>query len=190
MNFTSVLTGGTFVVYQPDKFIDLKLVSILNLRGAATYRKATSFAGKMTMADADPSCAGCVPEALTVPVTEPDFLDVPDFLRRGPDHTLWAWTEGVTGPASTPQQSSTPEDTGPGSVARRLGYPENPDDAVARAAILASEDKQAAATAETKKEQRERKAQEKKAKKMELHDNKMSQRREFVKHFKWKERVL
>jgi hypothetical protein len=59
-------------------------------------------------------------------------LDIPDFLRISAEERQKAWHEWRGFP-SQPAPMLANETSGPGSVARRLGYPESPSDALARA---------------------------------------------------------
>jgi hypothetical protein len=63
-----------------------------------------------------------------------DGLDIPSFLQISQEERRKAWEEWKGFPN---QPKAAVEDRGPGSVARRLGYPENPADAVARAELTA-----------------------------------------------------
>jgi hypothetical protein len=61
-------------------------------------------------------------------------LDIPDFLRISAEERHKAWREWRGFP-SQPAPMPANETDGPGSIARHLGYPENPLDARARAEL-------------------------------------------------------
>ena len=70
-----------------------------------------------------------------------DGLDIPECLRRSRSDNSAPWMRNV-GPEIPVQPAAHAnarfhEDHSPGSVARRLGYPESPADVIARAEIEA-----------------------------------------------------
>ncbi len=65
-----------------------------------------------------------------------DDLDIPPFLHISQERRAAAWAAYV---APRRAQNHALGDRGPGSVARRLGFPENPKDAETRAALSARE---------------------------------------------------
>lgn len=107
--------------------------------------------------DPCPECLKVVERSVTAPVTGDDgdeFNTIPEVLRRvtgtvAGNQEAGAQTpvgdaplpEGVASPPfSKPESEPEPEsenDRGPGSVARRLGYPEHPSDTKAREALQA-----------------------------------------------------
>jgi hypothetical protein len=66
-----------------------------------------------------------------------DGLDIPECLRRSRSDNSAPWMRNVGPEIPVREIRVQPEDRGPGSVARKLGYPESPADAIARAEIEA-----------------------------------------------------
>jgi hypothetical protein len=76
-----------------------------------------------------------------------DGLDIPSFLRIPQARRRAAWAEFDARPRRA--QNHALDDRGPGSVARRLGFPENPRDEELRAALQAREEAQRLAKRES-----------------------------------------
>jgi hypothetical protein len=71
-----------------------------------------------------------------------DGLDIPDYLRLSREDRIAAWQLFDEMPKAATVKLA--EDNGPGSVARRLGFPENPADTIAREALADKERERAA----------------------------------------------
>jgi hypothetical protein len=61
-----------------------------------------------------------------------DDLDIPAFLKISQEERAQAWRDWKGFPSAAVHGHRGDEDHGPGSVERRLGYPESPADALVR----------------------------------------------------------